>query len=89
MAAALLHLLCLGPNDVLQIGCKALTDPLLSPVFGSDYQAKPGVGNLMANSGATQGQHIVCRTTTPSMQHTLGQENYMGAGEETNDKNTR
>lgn len=76
-----LYLLCFGPNNVLQIGCKALTDPLLSPVFGSDDQAEPGVGNLVANSGAAQGQPILRRTGTPSMQHTLGQENYMGAGE--------
>lgn len=76
-----LYLLCFGPNNVLQIGCKALTDPLLSPVFGSDDQAEPGVGNLVANSGAAQGQPILRRTGTPRMQHTLGQENYMGAGE--------
>lgn len=83
-------LLCFGPDNVLQIGCKALTDPLLSPVSGSDDQAEPGVGNLVANSGAAQGQLILRRAGTPSMQHTLGQENYMGAGEgkmtEKNDK---
>lgn len=88
-----LYLLCFGPDNVLQIGCKALTDPLLSPVLGSDDQAEPGVGNLVANSGAAQGQAILQRTGTPSVQHTLGQENYMGAGEgkkltQKNDKST-
>lgn len=74
--------MCLGPDYVLQIGRKALTDPLLCPVFGSDDQAEPGVGNLVANSGAAQGQLILPRRTgAPGTQHTLGQENYMGAGE--------
>lgn len=74
-------LLCFGPDDVLQIGRKALAEPLLGPVFSSDHQAEPGVGDLVANSGAAQGQLIARRSGIPSMQHTLGQENYMWAGE--------
>lgn len=79
-------LLCFGPDNVLQIGCKAFADPLLSPVFGSNDQAEPGVRNLVANSGAAQGRLLSCSSRsssagTPSVQHTLGQENYMGAEE--------
>lgn len=82
MAATLPYLLCLGPDNVLEVGGKALADPFLSPVFGSNNQAEPGVGNLMAYSGPTQRQPFLARTKTPSIQHTLGQENYMGAGED-------
>lgn len=77
-----LYLLCLGPDNVLQVRGKALADPFLSPVSGSDNQAKPGVGDLMAHPGATQRQAVLARTRTPSIQHTLGQENDMRAREE-------
>lgn len=76
-----LYLLCLGPDYVLQVGGKALADPFLSPISGSDNQAEPGVGDLMAHPGPTQRQVAVPRTSTPSIQNTLGQENYMGAGD--------
>lgn len=72
----------MGPNDVLEVGGKALADPFLSPVFGSNNQTKPGVGDLMAYSGPTQGQIALLRARTPTIQHTLGQENDVGAGEE-------
>ncbi len=75
-------MLCLGPDNVFQVGGKALTDPFLCPVSGSDDQAKPGVGDLMARPGPTQRQAIHPRTRTPNMQHTLGQENYMWAAED-------
>ena len=76
------YFLSLGPDNVLQVGGKALADPFLSPVSCSDNQAKPGVGDLMANSGPTQGQALLFSTRTPSAQHTLGKENDMGAGED-------
>lgn len=84
MAATVPYLLCLGPNYVLEVGSKALTDPFLSPVLGSNNQTKPGVGNLMAYSGPTQRQTVLPRTKTSSIQHTLGQENYMGTREDKN-----
>lgn len=80
LAATGLYLLCLGPDNVLQVGGKALADPFLSPVSGSDNQAEPGVGDLMAHPGPAQRQVVLSRTRTPSIQHALGQENYMGAG---------
>lgn len=43
-----------GPNYVLEVGRKALADPFLSPVFGSNNQPKPGVGDLMTYPGPTQ-----------------------------------
>lgn len=82
LATIILYLLCLGPDNILQEGGKAFADPFLSPVSGSDNQAKPGVGNLMAKPGPTQRQAILPRTRTPSRQHTLRQENYMWAVED-------
>lgn len=75
------YLLCFNPNNVLKIGGKALADPFLCPVFGSNNQAKPRVGNLMAYPGSTQRQTALPRARTPTIQHTLGKENYMGTGE--------
>lgn len=73
----------LSPNDVLEVGGEALADPFLRPVSGSDNQAKPGVGDLMAYPGPTQRQIVLPGARTPRLQHTLGQENDVGAGEET------
>lgn len=73
--------MCLGPDNVFKTSGKAFANPFFSPVSGSDNQAKPGVGNLVANPGSTQRQTFF-RTWTPSRQHTLGQENYMGAEED-------
>lgn len=77
-----------GPNYVLKVGGEALADPFLSPVFGSNNQTKPGVGDLMAYPGPTQRQIVLLRARTPSIQHTLGQENDVGAAEKY-DRNNR
>lgn len=77
-----------GPNYVLKVGGEALADPFLSPVFGSNNQTKPGVGDFMAYPGPTQRQVVLLRARTPSVQHTLGQENDVGAGEKY-DRNNR
>lgn len=84
MATSVPYLLSLGPNYVLEVGGKALTDPFLSPVLGTDNQTKPGMGNLMAYSGPTQRQTVLPRTKTSSIQHTLGQENHMRTREDRN-----
>lgn len=76
-----MYLLCLSPYNVLQAGSKALADPFLSPVSGSNHKAKPGVGNLMANPGPTKRQASHSQTRISRAQHTLGQEDYMGAVE--------
>lgn len=81
MKSSALYLSCFGPNYVLEVGGEALADPFLSPVFGSNNQTKPGVGDLMAYPGPTQRQTVLPRARTPSIQHTLGQENNVGAGE--------
>lgn len=77
-----MYLLRLGPDDVFQAGGEALADPFLRPVSGSDNQAEPGVGNLVANPRPAQRQVVPSRAGTPGAQHALGQENYMGAEED-------
>lgn len=54
IATTALYFSCFGPNDVLEVGGEALADPFLSPVFGSNNQTKPGVGDLMAYPGPAQ-----------------------------------
>lgn len=68
-------MLCLDPDDVLQVGGKALADPLLGPVSGPDGEAEPGVGDLMTQPGPAQTQAASARG-----QNALGQENDVGAG---------
>lgn len=77
-----------SPNDVLEVGGEALADPFLRPVLGSNNQTEPGVGDLMAHPGPAQRQIALLRARTPSIQHTLGQENDVGAGER-HDRNNR
>lgn len=78
----LLYLFCLGPDNVLQVGREALADPLFSPISGSDQQAEPGVGDLVADPGPAQGQGVLSGTKSPSAEHTLGEEYYVGAVED-------
>jgi len=79
-ALVVLYLLCLGPDNVLQVGGEALADPFFGPVSGSDHQAEPGVGDLVADPGPAQTRVVLSRTETA--QHALGQERDMGAGQD-------
>lgn len=81
IATTALYFSRFGPNDVLEVGGETLADPFLSPVFGSNNQAKPGVGDLMAYPRPAQRQIVLPRARSPSIQHTLRQEDDVGAGE--------
>lgn len=64
------QLLYPGPEHIFQMSGKALTQPLLGPVTSPNSQAKPGMGNFMAEACPTQ--------LAGSSQGALGEEDDVG-----------